>query len=491
MNNKKYIFGSLLCLAAMATLSACDNDDLYLGAADTDVLGGTDGNVVYVTDALGNSEDASFTFTGSGTFNLYAQTSKAIVGNCSVTFNYDASVLEAYNAANSTAYEAVAPGMVQFANDGVTSFSAGELKSAPLAVTISSQGQLDPEKTYALPLSFTVANGQAAGGSNSMVVLVRDTSAFPGADKTYNGNPGMKIVGVIEVNGNNPLNVMGFTLKDSGEQFFDMVVLFAANINYDSANDRAYVSRNANVQALLDNRDKYIKPLQDRGIKVILGILGNHDIAGISTMNRERCKAFAQEVKMLCDAYQLDGVFLDDEYTDYNGAASTTIPGFNGAAYLSASWMTYEIKQAQPERLLLVYRYFGLALAYEVDGVQPGDYVDYVLNDYCDLTDPTTQWPGLRQNQAGTGSWNCTDASWYKASWFPGVATSDGAYPYNDYFSLPTMREEGYGALMIYNFYCNPNSNYTPKIIKAMDETAGAFYNAELQYDGSYFPKDY
>lgn len=59
MNNKKYIFRSLLCVAAAASLVACDNDDLYLGAADTDVLGGADGNVIYVTDALGNSDDAS------------------------------------------------------------------------------------------------------------------------------------------------------------------------------------------------------------------------------------------------------------------------------------------------------------------------------------------------------------------------------------------------------------------------------------------------
>lgn len=34
MNNKKYIFRSLLCVAAAASLVACDNDDLYLGAAD-------------------------------------------------------------------------------------------------------------------------------------------------------------------------------------------------------------------------------------------------------------------------------------------------------------------------------------------------------------------------------------------------------------------------------------------------------------------------
>ena len=210
-------------------------------------------------------------------------------------------------------------------------------------------------------------------------------------------------------------------------------------------------------------------------------------------MSRELNRQFAQEVKMVCDAYELDGVFLDDEWSDYNGAASSGLPGFHGATYNAASEMAYEIKKAQPDRLVLAYRYFALAKGMEVDGVQPGEFFDYVLNDYCDSANPVDYFPGLRQNQAGTGSWNCTDADWFKARWFPGESTQSGGvyYPYNDTSSLTRMREEGYGALMIYNFYCNPSQALTPKIIEAMDETAEAFYEGELEYDGSWYPKDY
>ena len=58
-------------------------------------------------------------------------------------------------------------------------------------------------------------NAALAGGATSYVVLVRDCTKFPGTEKYYDGKPGMKIISVIEVNDINPLNVMGFTLKEA------------------------------------------------------------------------------------------------------------------------------------------------------------------------------------------------------------------------------------------------------------------------------------
>ena len=66
---------------------------------------------------------------------------------------------------------------------------------------------------------------------------------------------------------------------------------------------------------VLNNREKYLKPLQDRGIKVILSIMGHYTHAGVANMKEETAKAFAKELKIICDIYQLDGIFYDDEYT--------------------------------------------------------------------------------------------------------------------------------------------------------------------------------
>ena len=84
------------------------------------------------------------------------------------------------------------------------------------------------------------------------------------------------------------------------------MVLFAANINYDAASGRPYVKCNPNVQYLLDNNETLIQPLRKRGIKVILGILGNHDMAGVAQLSPQGCKDFARELARYCYAYDLE-----------------------------------------------------------------------------------------------------------------------------------------------------------------------------------------
>lgn len=114
----------------------------------------------------------------------------------------------------------------------------------------------------------------------------------------------------MEVNDTNPLNNLSFTLKSNGKPLVDALIIFSANINYNAETGRVYIFNNENVQALLDNREHYLKPLQDRGMKIILGLLGNHDRSGVANMSKETAQAFAQEVKAMCDAYQLDGISL-------------------------------------------------------------------------------------------------------------------------------------------------------------------------------------
>lgn len=475
------ILKSLIGVAAITAFASCDNDDIYIGGADDNIIQSPKGNVVYLTDGNGHSDVGLVEFKDSYVLDLYLRSSKAIEGTASATLKYDLEVLNQYNDGAGSVVEAFPQSSVILPDNGKISITDGNLSSVAYKLEIKSNSSLNPTTTYAIPLSITPENAVMAGGEESYIVLVRDCSKFPGTEKLYDGKPGMKIVGVIEVNDINPLNVMGFTLKDSGKQFFDIVVLFSANINYNSQTGRVYVSRNENVQALLDQREKYIKPLQDRGIKVVLGILGNHDIAGISTLQPNLAKSFASEVKDLCDAYELDGVFLDDEYTDYGEAASTTIPGFCAQSTEAASRMAYEIRKAQPSRLIISYRYEALFRAVAVDGMEPGEIFDLVLNDYGVTSNPVDTYPGLRINQAGTGSWNCSDY----LQWIP----ANGSY--TERFSLDGMREEGYGALMIFNFNCNPDYWLTPYIIRDMGNTAASFWNAELEYDNSWYNKDF
>lgn len=179
----------------------------------------------------------------------------------------------------------------------------------------------------------------------------------------------------VEVNGSNILNVGSYSLEDSGAPFFDIAIIFAANINYDVANQRAVFHANENVQAVLDGRDTFVQPLQDRGIKVLLSILGNHQGAGIANFpDRAAARDFAEQLAEVIDTYGLDGIDFDDEYAKY-GENGTGQP--NSSSFIM---LLQELRDLMPDKIISYY-YYGPTTAYlEWNGNQAGEYLDYSWN---------------------------------------------------------------------------------------------------------------
>jgi hypothetical protein len=130
----------------------------------------------------------------------------------------------------------------------------------------------------------------------------------------------VKTVVYVEVNDDNPLNAGSYILED-GTYLFDHVVLFAANIRNRACNGEGgcretgvHVHYNENVRHILSNRSKYIQPLQDKGIKVLLGLLGDHDGIGFASMTDAQRSTFIADLKRDVEAAGLDGVDFDDEW---------------------------------------------------------------------------------------------------------------------------------------------------------------------------------
>ncbi len=90
-----------------------------------------------------------------------------------------------------------------------------------------------------------------------------------------------------------------YTMKSNGKPFFDVVSIFAANINVDSKTGRVHVFCNDQVSFLLRNADKFIRPLQAKGIKVAMTILGNHNKAGMGNLSEAAAKDFCQGTESL------------------------------------------------------------------------------------------------------------------------------------------------------------------------------------------------
>jgi hypothetical protein len=179
----------------------------------------------------------------------------------------------------------------------------------------------------------------------------------------------------VEVNNNNILNAGSYKLQTSGKYLFNVVNIFAANINYDTGRGRPYLYCNNNVTKVLTNADTYIKPLQAKGMKVVLTILGNHQGAGICNFpTRESARDFAQQLAHTVNTYGLDGIDFDDEYSDY---------GQNGTGQPNTSsfvMLVQELKALLPDKMITFYYYGPAASRLSWNGLRVGDYVNYSWN---------------------------------------------------------------------------------------------------------------
>jgi len=166
-----------------------------------------------------------------------------------------------------------------------------------------------------------------------------------GAEASVEGGP--TSIAYVEVNDEDLSNVGRYTLED-GSNAFDVAIIFAANIDYDGT--EAVLSLNERVQATLDDAENQIRPLQAKGIDVSLSVLGNHQGAGIANFTSPEAAAdFAAQVADVVERYGLDGVDLDDEYSDY-GVGGTPQP--NGQ---SAGWLISALRAELPDAVLSFY----------------------------------------------------------------------------------------------------------------------------------------
>jgi hypothetical protein len=136
----------------------------------------------------------------------------------------------------------------------------------------------------------------------------------------------------VDVKRCNPLNAAAYTLAaENGKNipFFDYVILSSA---YVTKNQRGYtvVMLPAELEHILENAKKYIRPLHEKGIKVLIELRsGNFTddeegvAAGFGTMDMARIDEFVKELKRLVDKYGIDGF----DFNDIGGGTSSYSPG--------------------------------------------------------------------------------------------------------------------------------------------------------------------
>lgn len=475
----KHLFNIRLALMAVAlafagaTFTACEDDIEITNGSSTNPWGELDGTFGSVRSAAGAKMGTTLTLKNNSgaTGYVYFELSKVSEQNTKVTFKVDEEALKAYNAANGTSYN-MYPG-VTLESGGSTTIAAGKRKSDLLAVNIPA-GQTG--ENLAVAITATADNGTTIASNNASYVYLIKKVQIP----TYPARDVKNIV-YIEVNNQNPLNAGEYTLGNEKAPFFDIVSIFAANINLDK-DGAPYVSLNEQTAFVLHNADKIIRPLQEKGIKVHLTILGNHDDAGMRSLSDEGAKAFAKELKAYADIYGLDGFDFDDEYSSYSkipsefkGSSPAVVGSTAGCTPERYANLMNECRQLMPKEsniALGIYWYTGSDYP-KSDNVTIRDIVDYAVY-------------GLygRYKNINLSDYPATMQAPYAIT-LAGASTNDGS-PIGinsnpDY--LDKVKKENYGMFAFYNLNISRNAT------RVFNEMSEVIYDKQVKWSGNYYER--
>ncbi|MEU8222223.1 endo-beta-N-acetylglucosaminidase H [Kribbella sp. NPDC048915] len=241
-------------------------------------------------------------------------------------------------------------------------------------------------------------------------------------------------VAYIEVNNYSMLNAGKYTLANGGAQVIDIALIFAANINYDGT--KAYLHFNEQVHDVLDNVATQVRPLQRKGIKVLLSILGNHQGAGFANFpDQASADAFAQELADAVNQYGLDGIDFDDEYVEY-GNNGTGQPNDFSFVYLVQA-----LREKLPNKLITLYDIGPSSERLEYNGQSIANTFDYAW------------WPYY-------GSWGVPHGPTDKSRLGPAAVSYTATSASTAAALAQRTVDEGYGVYLTYNLTDADTSSY-------------------------------
>ncbi|MDF2560955.1 MAG: hypothetical protein K0R99_2401 [Microbacterium sp.] len=229
-----------------------------------------------------------------------------------------------------------------------------------------------------------------------------------------------KLAVYVEVNSNDLANVADYTLAESGRPAVDLAMIFAANINYDG--EKAYLHFNERVTETLDDAENQIRPVQARGTKVLLSVLGNHQGAGFANFTSyEQADAFAAQLADAVTTYGLDGIDFDDEWTNY-GANGTPQPNAQ-----SFGWLATALRdRLGPDKIISLYAIGETYTVTDFSLFDAAAVLDYAWNPYYPTYDAPTV-PGLDdRSRLGAAAIDLSNVSAATATDFAERTVSDG-----------------------------------------------------------------
>lgn len=301
-------------------------------------------------------------------------------------------------------------------------------------------------------LFASCANEEPAPNTKADEGIQPETRAL--ATATFRKSPVAMVY--IEVNDTNPLNAGSYKLSD-GTSFFDIACIFAPNIR--GVDGQPVLHFNENVSAIMANPDKYIRPLQAKGIKVTMSILGDHTGLGVANMTNDQADNFAQQLADAVAQYGLDGIDFDDEYAEYN---TRGYPDVNNTSY---SRVITKLRELMPADKIITVFDWGYTYTLSAEAIACIDFA----------------WFGAFGDDAyGSPSFSIPLSRW--SSQAINLRSYNNAANLNK--TSKKSADEKRGAIMMYDL----RSTNTVTYLNAVGRGA---YNMGVTYDGQSYSKDW
>jgi hypothetical protein len=270
----------------------------------------------------------------------------------------------------------------------------------------------------------------------------------------------------IEVNDVDPRNAISWEMN--GGKFFDNVILFAANIRGDKPN-QGYLHFNPQVTNILNNADTYIAPIQAAGIKVSLGLLGDHTGLGFCNLTATQRTAF---ITAICDAvktYGLDGVDFDDEWAKYGTNGFPAANNTSWSALINDLRAAFDADPDLTDKLITVFAYGGQ---------------QRYLSSAAGSIDAA--WYSYIGGYSGSGS--VAPSGLTKAQWSPMFYQLDNLNTANLVQGrAQTAANAGFGWITSYNLRDNANATSVTRQASTLNAIGMGAYGYPVTHNGTWY----
>lgn len=273
---------------------------------------------------------------------------------------------------------------------------AGKTDSDKIVIKLSNK-ELDPETIYSLPLTVVLSDDNGTVIKSEYIISVDKLSvtAYSWQIETKEKiemNPELFTVLYLNVEEYQPqaANVLTYMRTHMDEGYIQKHYTLAGNIvnlrpstvGYVPESQRVIFSLSPDLNYVLENSARYIRPLQAAGRKVCICIQGGGKGIGFCNMSDAQIEDFTAQVKNVVESYGIDGINLRDEGSGYGKEG---FPAMNTTSYPK---LIKSLREALPDKLLTLVdkeeptEYFHDATL--CGGVEVGKYIDYAWHGYAE-----------------------------------------------------------------------------------------------------------